>query len=85
MKRVLMPLLLIACLAWTPTIMAATSIGTVSLDKVYNGYWKTDVENKKLKDKQEEALGKIKKLNEALQKEGDVLQRMIKALNDPNL
>ena len=68
MKRVLMPLLLIACLAWTPTITAATSIGTVSLDKVYNGYWKTDVENKKLKDKQEEALGKIKKLNEALQK-----------------
>ena len=85
MKRLLMPLLILTVLAWAPMISAATSIGTVSLDKVYNGYWKTDVENKKLKDKQDEVLGKIKKLNEALQKEGDVLQRMIKALNDPNL
>ena len=64
---------------------AATSIATVSLDKVYNGYWKTDQENEKLKKKQKMAQDKIKGLNQALTKDGEVLSRMIKALNDPNL
>ncbi|MEE2813069.1 MAG: OmpH family outer membrane protein [Verrucomicrobiota bacterium] len=64
---------------------AATSIATVSLDKVYNGYWKTDQENDKLKKKQKMAQDKIKGLNQALTKDGEVLSRMIKALNDPNL
>ena len=64
---------------------AATSIATVSLDKVYNGYWKTDQENEKLKKKQKMAQDKIKGLNQSLTKDGEVLSRMIKALNDPNL
>jgi len=64
---------------------AATSIATVSLDKVYNGYWKTDQENDKLKKKQKMAQDKIKGLNQSLTKDGEVLSRMIKALNDPNL
>ena len=64
---------------------AATSIATVSLDKVYNGYWKTDQENDKLKKKQKMAQDKIKGLNQSLTKDGEVLSRMIIALNDPNL
>jgi len=64
---------------------AATSIATISLDKVYDGYWKTDQENEKLKKKQKKAQDKIKELNQALTKDGEVLNRMIKALNDPNL
>jgi len=64
---------------------AATSIATISLDKVYDGYWKTDQENEKLKKKQKNAQDKIKELNQALTKDGEVLNRMIKTLNDPNL
>tara|TARA_B100000609_G_C17084992_1_gene366174 strand:+ start:146 stop:727 length:582 start_codon:yes stop_codon:yes gene_type:complete len=64
---------------------AATAIGVISLEKVYNGYWRTDVENKKLKTKQEEALDRIKKLEESLRKEGTVLGNMIKAMQDPRL
>ena len=64
---------------------AATSIATISLDKVYDGYWKTDQENEKLKKKQKKAQDKIKELNQALTKDGEVLNRMIKTLNDPNL
>ena len=55
------------------------------MEKVYNGYWRTDVENKKLKTKQEEALDRIKKLEESLRKEGTVLGNMIKAMQDPRL
>jgi len=64
---------------------AATAIGVISLEKVYNGYWRTDVQNKKLKTKQEEALDRIKKLEESLRKEGTVLGNMIKAMQDPRL
>ena len=70
MKRVLM-MLILACLAWTPTIRCRHLDWGNQSGKVYNGYWKTDVENKKLKTKQEEALDRIKKLEESLRKEGD--------------
>ena len=86
MKRVLMMLLILAVgLNLGQTLDAATAIGVISLEKVYNGYWKTDVENKKLKTKQEEALDRIKKLEESLRKEGTVLGNMIKAMQDPRL
>ena len=85
MKRVLMMLFLAVGLNLGYTLNAATAIGVISLEKVYNGYWRTDVENKKLKTKQEEALGRIKKLDESLQKEGTVLGNMIKAMQDPRL
>ncbi|HCE05523.1 MAG TPA: hypothetical protein DEQ62_04235 [Verrucomicrobiales bacterium] len=85
MKRVLMMLFLAGGLNLGYTLNAATAIGVISLEKVYNGYWKTDVENKKLKTKQEEALERIKKLEESLRKEGTVLGNMIKAMQDPRL
>ena len=85
MKRVLMMLILAVGLNLGQTLDAATAIGVISLEKVYNGYWKTDVENKKLKTKQEEALDRIKKLEESLRKEGTVLGNMIKAMQDPRL
>jgi len=85
MKRVLMMLFLAGGLNLGYTLNAATAIGVISLEKVYNGYWKTDVENKKLKTKQEEALDRIKKLEESLRKEGTVLGNMIKAMQDPRL
>ena len=85
MKRVLMMLFLAVGLNLGYTLNAATAIGVISLEKVYNGYWKTDVENKKLKTKQEEALDRIKKLEESLRKEGTVLGNMIKAMQDPRL
>ena len=85
MKRVLMMLILAVGLNLGQTLNAATAIGVISLEKVYNGYWKTDVENKKLKTKQEEALDRIKKLEESLRKEGTVLGNMIKAMQDPRL
>ena len=85
MKRVLMMLILAVGLNLGQTLDAATAIGVISLEKVYNGYWKTDVENKKLKTKQEEALDRIKKLEESLRKEGTVLGNMIKAIQDPRL
>ena len=85
MKRVLMMLFLAGGLNLCYTSNAATAIGVISLEKVYNGYWKTDVENKKLKTKQEEALDRIKKLEESLRKEGTVLGNMIKAMQDPRL
>ena len=85
MKRVLMMLFLAVGLNLGYTLNAATAIGVISLEKVYNGYWRTDVENKKLKTKQEEALGRIKKLEESLRKEGTVLGNMIKAMQDPRL
>ena len=85
MKRVLMMLFLAVGLNLGYTLNAATAIGVISLEKVYNGYWRTDVENKKLKTKQEEALDRIKKLDEKLQKEGTVLGNMIKAMQDPRL
>ena len=85
MKRVLMMLFLAVGLNLGQTLDAATAIGVISLEKVYNGYWKTDVENKKLKNKQEEALERIKKLEESLRKEGTVLGNMIKAMQDSRL
>ncbi len=85
MKRVLMMLFLAGGLNHGYTLNAATAIGVISLEKVYNGYWRTDVENKKLKSKQEEALDRIKKLEESLRKEGTVLGNMIKAMQDPRL
>ena len=85
MKRVLMMLFLAGGLNLGYTLNAATAIGVISLEKVYNGYWKTDVENKKLKTKQGEALERIKKLEESLRKEGTVLGNMIKAMQDPRL
>ena len=85
MKRVLIMLFLAVGLNLGYTLNAATAIGVISLEKVYNGYWRTDVENKKLKTKQEEALDRIKKLDESLQKEGTVLGNMIKAMQDPRL
>ena len=85
MKRVLMMLFLAVGLNLGYTLNAATAIGVISLEKVYNGYWRTDVENKKLKTKQEEALDRIKKLDESLQEEGTVLGNMIKAMQDPRL
>ena len=85
MKRVLMMLFLAVGLNLGYTLNAATAIGVISLEKVYNGYWRTDVENKKLKSKQEEALDRIKKLEESLRKEGTVLGNMIKAMQDPRL
>jgi Skp family chaperone for outer membrane proteins len=85
MKRVLMMLFLAVGLNLGQTLDAATAIGVISLEKVYNGYWRTDVENKKLKSKQEEALDRIKKLEESLRKEGTVLGNMIKAMQDPRL
>ncbi|MFL2904498.1 MAG: OmpH family outer membrane protein [Limisphaerales bacterium] len=85
MKRVLMMLFLAVGLNLGYTLNAATAIGVISLEKVYNGYWRTDVENKKLKTKQEEALGRIKKLEESLREEGTVLGNMIKAMQDPRL
>ena len=85
MKRVFMMLFLAVGLNLGQTLDAATAIGVISLEKVYNGYWRTDVENKKLKSKQEEALDRIKKLEESLRKEGTVLGNMIKAMQDPRL
>ena len=85
MKRVLMMLFLAVGLNLGYTLNAATAIGVISLEKVDNGYWRTDVENKKLKTKQEEALDRIKKLEESLRKEGTVLGNMIKAMQDPRL
>ena len=85
MKRVLMMLFLAVGLNIGYTLNAATAIGVISLEKVYNGYWRTDVENNKLKTKQEEALDRIKKLEESLRKEGTVLGNMIKAMQDPRL
>ena len=85
MKRVLMMLFLAVGLNLSHNLNAATAIGVISLEKVYNGYWKTDVENKKLKTKQEEALDRIKKLEESVRKEGTVLGNMIKAMQDPRL
>ena len=85
MKRVLMMLFLAGGLNLGYTLNAATAIGVISLEKVYNGYWRTDVENKKLKTKQEEALDRIKKLEESLRKESTVLGNMIKAMQDPRL
>lgn len=85
MKRILLLLLLSIGLSYGSSLNAATSIGVISLEKVYNGYWKTDVENKKLKTKQEEALERIKKLEESLRKEGTILGNMIKAMQDPRL
>lgn len=85
MKRIMLLLLLSIGLSYGSALNAATSIGVISLEKVYNGYWKTDVENKKLKTKQEEALERIKKLEESLRKEGTILGNMIKAMQDPRL
>lgn len=85
MKRVLIMLFLAVGLNLSQNLNAATAIGVISLEKVYNGYWRTDVENKKLKTKQEEALDRIKKLEESLRKEGTVLGNMIKAMQDPRL
>ena len=85
MKRVLMMLFLAVGLNLSHNLNAVTAIGVISLEKVYNGYWKTDVENKKLKTKQEEALDRIKKLEESQRKEGTVLGNMIKAMQDPRL
>lgn len=85
MKRVLIMLFLAVGLNLSLNLNAATAIGVISLEKVYNGYWRTDVQNKKLKTKQEEALDRIKKLEESLRKEGTVLGNMIKAMQDPRL
>lgn len=85
MERVLIMFFLAVGLNLSHNLNAATAIGMISLEKVYNGYWRTDVENKKLKTKQEEALDRIKKLDESLRKEGTVLGNMIKAMQDPRL
>ena len=85
MKYYLNFAILFACIALLETSEAANSIATISLDKVYNEYWKTGQENEKFKKKKDEAVGKIKERQDDLRKMGEVLQRMIKALNDPSL
>ncbi|MDP6904022.1 MAG: OmpH family outer membrane protein [Verrucomicrobiota bacterium] len=66
-------------------VKSAVTIATISLDKVYDGYWKKDQEYEKLKKKQEDNRGKIEKYNTELRKEGEALQRMVQRLSDPNL
>jgi len=85
MKFVLTVILVLLTHAALAQVKPALAIATVSLDKVYNGYWKKDQEYEKLKKKQEDDRGKIEKYNAELSKEGDALQRMIQRLRDPNL
>jgi len=85
MKFVLTVILVLLTHATLAQVKPALAIATVSLDKVYNGYWKKDQEYEKLKKKQEDDRGKIEKYNAELSKEGDALQRMIQRLRDPNL
>ena len=85
MKFVLTVILVLLTHATLAQVKPALAIATVSLDKVYNGYWKKDQEYEKLKKKQEDNRGKIEKYNAELSKEGDALQRMIQRLRDPNL
>ena len=66
-------------------VKPAVTIATISLDKVYDGYWKKDQEYEKLKKKQEDNRGKIEKYNTELRKEGEALQRMVQWLSDPYL
>ena len=51
MKRVLMMLFLAGGLNLDYTLNAATAIGVIRLEKVYKGYSKNELENKKLKTK----------------------------------
>ena len=85
MKYYLNFIIVFGWIALLETSEAADSIATISLDKVYNEYWKTGQENEKFKKKKDEAVGKIKERQDDLRKLGEVLQRMIKALNDPSL
>jgi len=85
MKFILTVILVLLTHAALAQVKPALAIATVSLDKVYNGYWKKDQEYEKLKKKQEDNRGKIEKYNAELSKEGDALQRMIQRLRDPNL
>ncbi|MBH31400.1 MAG: hypothetical protein CMG71_05345 [Candidatus Marinimicrobia bacterium] len=78
-------LILFGLFAFLGTGKAASSIATINLEKVYNEYWKTGQENEIFKKKKDEALDKIKDRRDDLRKLGEALQRMIKALNDPNL
>ena len=85
MKFYLLFLVVFGYFALLETGEAANSIATISLDKVYNEYWKTDLENEKFNKKKDDALEKIKERRDDLRKLGEVFQRMVKALNDPNL
>ncbi len=85
MKFILTVILILFTHVTLAQVKPALAIATVSLDKVYNGYWKKDQEYEKLKKKQEDDRGKIEKYNAELSKEGDALQRMIQRLRDPNL
>ena len=85
MKFILTVILVLFTHVTLAQVKPALAIATVSLDKVYNGYWKKDQEYEKLKKKQEDNRGKIEKYNAELSKEGDALQRMIQRLRDPNL
>ena len=66
-------------------VKPAATIATISLDKVYNGYWKKDQEYEKLKKKQEKSNEAVKKYSSELRKDGEALQRMFQKLNDPSL
>lgn len=85
MKFYLMFFILFGYFALQETGEAANPIATINLDKVVNGYWKTDLENEKFKKKKDESFKKIKEREDDLRKKGEVLQRKIKALNDPSL
>ncbi len=85
MKFILTVILILFTHVTLAQVKPALAIATISLDKVYDGYWKKDQEYEKLKKKQEDDRGKIEKYNAELSKEGDALQRMIQRLRDPNL
>lgn len=66
-------------------VKPAATIATISLDKVYNGYWKKDHEYEKLTKKQEKSNEAVKKYSSELRKDGEALQRKIQKLNDSSL
>tara|TARA_Y100000588_G_scaffold38238_1_gene36683 strand:- start:21 stop:614 length:594 start_codon:yes stop_codon:yes gene_type:complete len=85
MKFCLIFFLVIGCLTSPGKVEAANSIATVSLDKVFKEYWKTDQLIEKFRKKEVSVREDIKKQESELSKQREKIQRQAKLLNDPSL
>ncbi len=85
MKRILSILLLVAGVATQAPAQAQTKIGVVDLQKVFEGYWRTQQATVQLQERRADFDKARTGLIEDFTKSNEELRRANEAANDPNL
>lgn len=84
MRRILLCLLMLAT-AMTSTFAADQKIGTVNLQRVFDGYWKTKVASTDVRGRKDEYDQDLRKLVEQSQKSNESYRELDAKYNNPSL